>query len=89
MTRIVNHPHYSLILGLVLMSCGILEGLETTLEDFFAIQVEGQHGIIIFGFGAVLKALSDILEGSEEILVTEEVAMTIEQQDGKETSNTD
>lgn len=88
-SRIVHHPRYSLVLGLVLMFCGILEGVETVIEDFFEINVEGQHGIIIFGFGAVLKSLSDILEGSEEILVTEEVSMALNQRDGKGSSNTD
>lgn len=75
--RLVKSAYFSLVLGIILMVCGLLAGLETFVEDFVNIDIHSHHGMIIFGFGQALRSLADILEGAEGVMVTE-VAEEIE-----------
>lgn len=71
--KMIRSPYFSFTMGMMLLICGILEATETILEDFINIDLGTHHGLIIFGFGQVLKSLTDIFEGTESIVVTEAV----------------
>ncbi len=71
--KIIRSPYFSFAMGMMLLLCGILEATETIIEDFVNVEVKTHHGLILFGFGQILKSITDILEGTESIVVTEAV----------------
>ena len=68
--KMIRSPYFTLGLGIMLLLCGILEVVETVLEDFIGLEVHSRHGLMIFGIGQILKAFTDIFEGTDNIIVT-------------------
>lgn len=85
--KIIRSPYFSVGLGVMLLLCGVLEAVETVLEDFMEIEVRTHHGLILYGIGQIMKALTDVFEGTEGLVVmeaAEEVEEEIEALESKQ-----
>ncbi|MEX2185195.1 MAG: hypothetical protein WD875_00305 [Pirellulales bacterium] len=61
--RIAHHPALNLLAGLILLVTGLLEVLATTVEGLFDFPLGAHHGIVVFGFLQMIKALPDVMKG--------------------------
>ena len=66
--KFVSHPWVSLMVAIVMLLAGLSEGWETLQEDLMNADLRAHHGIIVYGFYAMLKAIPDVFEGLEGIL---------------------
>ena len=76
------NPRFTLCMGLMLIICGVLEGMETVFESFIGLEIKGYHGIILFGLSQVVLSVIHIVDGLTEFTVSEvekEVEEIIEQ----------
>jgi uncharacterized membrane protein SpoIIM required for sporulation len=54
----------SVVSGVLLILCGILEGFDTYLENFTDFKFEGHHSMFILAGIHFVYALADFLEGT-------------------------
>ena len=66
--RVVSHPWLSLLVAVVLLLSGLSEGWDTLHEDLMNANFKAHHGVIVYGFYAMMKSLPDVFEGLERIL---------------------
>lgn len=66
--KFISHPWVGLIVAMVMLLAGLSEGWETLQEDLMNTELRAHHGIIVYGFYAMLKAIPDVFEGLEGIL---------------------
>ena len=66
--KFVSHPWVSFIVAVVLLCAGLSEGWETFQDDLMNANLRAHHGIILYGFFAMLKSLPDVFDGLERIL---------------------
>lgn len=63
---IIAHSKYShIFLGLIVVAAGLGEVMETIAEDFSSGNIHSGHGVVILGVWHVLKALGELIEGSD------------------------
>lgn len=67
--RIVEHPFFSFTLAGILLFGGIVELLESLNEEFSFRFLQGHHSMIIFGAGHMMKAINELVEAQEAIMV--------------------
>jgi len=70
---ILKHPATSIVVGIALVVVGICDAYETVFEDFIGVDVGVHHGLIMFGSIKVLEALLLVLEGTESLVLEEEI----------------
>jgi hypothetical protein len=63
--RLVKNPWLDLSVGGILVISSLFEVWETFPQDFTSANFRSEHGVIIFGFVMVLKALTDMFAGFE------------------------
>lgn len=61
--RVAHHPGLNLLAGLILLLTGLLEALATMVEGMFDFPVGAHHGIVVFGFLQMIKAIPDVMKG--------------------------
>ena len=61
--RIAHHPILNLLAGCILLLTGVLEALAMVVEGMFDFPISSSHGVVIFGFLHMIKALPDVLKG--------------------------
>lgn len=61
--RVAHHPVLNLLAGMILLLTGVLEALATIVEGLFDFPLGMHHGVIVFGFLQMIKALPDVLKG--------------------------
>ena len=66
--RFISHPWVSLMVAVVMLLAGLSEGWDTLEEDLMNADLRAHHGIIVYGFYAILKAIPDLFEGLERVL---------------------
>ena len=66
--KFVSHPWVSLMVAVVMLLAGLSEGWETLQEDLMNADLRAHHGIIVYGFYAMLKSIPDVFDGLERIL---------------------
>lgn len=64
--NILKSRYMNMIVGIILIFCGIMEITETALEAFLHVEVGAHHGVIIFGLQQVLISITEIIEGAEK-----------------------
>ena len=64
-------PKTSLATGIILLVAGILESTESFIEGLLGIEVRVTHGIIIFALGHIFIAIIHIVEGMENIEISQ------------------
>jgi hypothetical protein len=69
--RFVGDPRVQLTTGLILIATGVLEIFESAFVEMFGWSVGVHHGVMVFGTVQVLYALTEILEGFENIEIAE------------------
>lgn len=61
--KIVESPYLNLIAGIILILAAGVEVYETAEES----QLGGHHGLFVFAFIHILKAIPEILHGFDDI----------------------
>lgn len=61
--RIAHHPILNMLAGFILLLTGVLEALAMVVEGLFDFPISSTHGVVIFGFLHMIKALPDVLKG--------------------------
>jgi hypothetical protein len=61
--RIAHHPILNLLAGFILLLTGVLEALAMVVEGMFDFPLATHHGVMVFGFLHMIKALPDVLKG--------------------------
>jgi hypothetical protein len=61
--RVAHHPGLNLLAGLILLLTGLLEVLATMIEGLFDFPLGAHHGIVVFGFLQMIKAIPDVMKG--------------------------
>lgn len=70
--QLIRNPIVTMVIGLLMVICGLFEAIETTFEKFLGFNIGAHHGIILFGSIQVLYALLLMVEGLENIGVAAE-----------------
>lgn len=65
--KFIDNPKTSLVMGIILLITGVLESMETVLEEMMGLEIGIHHGIIIFAFARILDAIAHLYEGIEDI----------------------
>ncbi len=63
MEKVAKNPHFEAIVGIVLLTTGIIEAGDTIFEDIASGDIGAHHGIILLGFAHAFKAIPAILGG--------------------------
>ena len=63
MEKFAKNPHFDAVIGIVLLTTGIIEAGDTIFEDIVSGNVGAHHGIILLGFVHAFKAVPSILGG--------------------------
>ena len=66
--RFISHPWVGLVAALAMLLAGLSEGWDTIQEDLMNTEVKTHHGVIVYGFYAVLKSIPDVFDGLETLL---------------------
>ena len=60
---VTNSPWLKFTTGVVLLTSGLDEAIETLFADLSALEMGAHHGVIVLGFVNVLSSLPDMLDG--------------------------
>lgn len=60
---VTNSPWLKFTTGVVLLTSGLDEALETLFADLSALEMGAHHGVMVLGFVNVLSSLPDMLDG--------------------------
>ena len=63
--RIIHSDYTNLIMGILLVLCGLFELFQDTVHNILGIRIGAHHGIIIFGLFQVVNALIAIVQGHQ------------------------
>lgn len=63
--RITESPLLNVLVGVIFLSTGLLESIDTLETDLAQWNFHTHHGAIIFGLFHALKHLPDVFEGVE------------------------
>ncbi|MCU7905947.1 MAG: hypothetical protein KZQ76_08820 [Candidatus Thiodiazotropha sp. (ex Epidulcina cf. delphinae)] len=69
--RFAGDPRVQMTTGLILIATGVLEIFESAFVEMFGWSIGTHHGVMVFGAVHVLYALTRILEGLENIEISE------------------
>ena len=58
--------------GIVLLTSGLDEAVETLLADISALELGAHHGVMVLGFVNVLSSLPDMLDGLTGTFLTDD-----------------
>jgi len=72
---ITDSPLIKFTTGMVLLTSGLDEAIETIFADLSALELGAHHGVMVLGFVNVLSSLPDMLDGlSSTFLINEDDA---------------
>jgi hypothetical protein len=60
---VTNSPWLKFTTGVVLLTSGLDEAMETLFADLSALEMGAHHGVMVLGFVNVLSSLPDMLDG--------------------------
>ncbi len=66
--KFISHPWVGLVASLAMLFAGLSEGWDTMQEDLVNADIKTHHGVIVYGFYAVLKAIPDVFDGLDILL---------------------
>ncbi len=66
--QFISHPWVGLFASLAMLLAGLSEGWDTIQEDVMNADIKTHHGVIIYGFYAVLKSVPDVFDGLDTLL---------------------
>jgi hypothetical protein len=61
--RVADDPRLNLCSGIILLLTGLLETAALVVEDALGMPIGAHHGVALFGFLQVIKALPDTMRG--------------------------
>ncbi|MDX1929750.1 MAG: hypothetical protein SFV81_24705 [Pirellulaceae bacterium] len=61
--KFAQSPLLNFLSGLILLVTGMLECVATLVESWYRIPIGAHHGIAIFGFLQMIRALPDTMKG--------------------------
>jgi hypothetical protein len=73
--RVADDPRLNLCAGLILLATGLLESVALIMEDVLEMPIGAHHGIALFGFLQVIKALPDTMKGLKFVEEGEEMLL--------------
>ena len=71
MRSFLKNPRTSLIIGTILLFCGIIEAFEAIAIEFVGFNIGLHHGVLLFALSQVFVAIIDIFEGLEDIEIAQ------------------
>jgi hypothetical protein len=66
--------------GVVLLTSGLDEAIETLFDDISALELGAHHGVMVLGFVNLLSSLPDLLDGMSGAFLVDEEDKEMEQQ---------
>lgn len=69
--RFLKNPKTSLVIGIILLFCGVMEGVETVFEKVIGLHIKMHHGVMLFAIAQILLAFVHIIDGIEDITLEE------------------
>lgn len=72
MKRFLDNPYVNLFIAGTLLYSGLAEGWDTLQEDLTNLDAKAHHGIMLYGFYKMLRAIPDLFEGVERVHSTRE-----------------
>jgi hypothetical protein len=81
--RVAQSPLLNFFSGLILLVTGMLECVATLVEGWYEIPIGSHHGIAIFGFLQMIRALPDAMKGLGFIEAGELQAADSQRMDGQ------
>jgi hypothetical protein len=70
--KVTDSPWAKFTTGVVLLTSGLDEAIETLFADLSALELGAHHGVILLGFVIVLSSLPDMLDGLVGTFLTDE-----------------
>jgi hypothetical protein len=70
--KFLAKPQVNIVVALLLLYAGICELGETAIEEMFGLELKAAHGLMLFAVKQVFIALTDILEGLEDLVIVAE-----------------
>jgi hypothetical protein len=65
--------YMTMAMGIILIFCGLMEIVETSLEAFFDVEIGAHHAVIVIGIQQILLSITHVVEGTtKNIEVLEE-----------------
>jgi len=61
--KVADSPWAKFTTGVVLLTSGLDEAIETLFADLSALELGAHHGVILLGFVNVMSSLPDMLDG--------------------------
>ena len=65
--RLVEHPLLNAVVALVLVGTSLAEGWETLSDDLVTFDLHVHHGVLLFGFVNLLRAIPELFEAAERM----------------------
>ena len=69
-----DSPLIKFTTGMVLLTSGLDEAIETIFADLSALELGAHHGVMVLGFVNVLSSLPDMLDGLSSTFLVDEDA---------------
>lgn len=70
--KLLDHPTVNLGIAVILVLTSLAEGWETIIDDLIELDAKVHHGVLVFGFFQLLRALTDMFEGAKKIAKTDD-----------------
>ena len=68
---VTDSPLIKFTTGMVLLTSGLDEAIETIFADLSALELGAHHGVMVLGFVNVLSSLPDMLDGLSSTFLVE------------------
>jgi hypothetical protein len=69
---VTDSPLIKFTTGMVLLTSGLDEAIETIFADLSALELGAHHGVMVLGFVNVLSSLPDMLDGLSSTFLVDE-----------------
>jgi len=63
----LEHPMVEIAIAVILIASSLAEGWETFSKDLSEFDVGAHHGVLIFGFAMLLRAIVDALDATKRL----------------------
>jgi len=77
---VAESPVMKFTTGVVLLTSGLDEAIETLFDDISALELGAHHGVMVLGFVNLLSSLPDLLDGMSGAFLVDEEDKEMEQQ---------
>ncbi|MEO1990786.1 MAG: hypothetical protein ABGW78_02555 [Pirellulales bacterium] len=69
---VAESPFMKFTTGVVLLTSGLDEAIETLFDDISALELGAHHGVMVLGFVNLLSSLPDLLDGMSGAFLVDE-----------------